>query len=84
MMGTLMQLGYQMAPQILGMVLGGGGGGGGGGAGGGLAELASAFLGAANAAKPAAAVNTKLTTTADKTDKIGGVSVSLFENKIFC
>jgi hypothetical protein len=83
MMGTLMQLGYQMAPQILGMVLGGGGGGG-GGSGGGLAELASAFLGAANAAKPAAAVNTKLTSTADKTDKIGGVSVSLFENQIFC
>ncbi len=46
----------------------------------GPAELASAFLGAANAAKPAAVVNTKLTSTADKTDKIGGVSMSLVEN----
>jgi hypothetical protein len=44
-----------------------------------LVELASTFLRAGNAAKPAAAVNTKLTSTADKTDKIGGVSVSLFE-----
>jgi hypothetical protein len=64
-----MQLGYQMAPQILGMVLGGGGGGG-GVAGGGLAELASAFLGAANAAKNAAEVNTKLTTTLDNSCKL--------------
>jgi len=46
----------------------------------GTAVLASTFLGAANAAKPAAVVNTKLTSKADKTDEIGGVSVSLVEN----
>jgi hypothetical protein len=51
----------------------------------GTAVLASpsAFCGVGNAAKPAAAVNTKLTTTADKTDKIGGVSVNLFEKQVF-
>jgi hypothetical protein len=76
MMATIMQMGYKLAPQILGMVLGGGGGGGGGG---GLADLAAAFLGGGGGAAKPAAVNTKVsTTTADKTDKIGAASVSSF------
>jgi hypothetical protein len=46
----------------------------------GTAVLASTFLGEDDAAKPAAEVNIKFTSKADKTDEIGGVSVSLVEN----
>ena len=72
--GTMMQLGLKFAPLIINSMLGGGGGGGGG-----LADLAASFLGGGGspaAAKPA--VNTKLQSTADKTDKIGATVSSIF------
>jgi hypothetical protein len=74
----MMQLGLKFAPLIINSMLGGGGGGGGG-----LADLAASFLGGGGspaAAKPA--VNTKLQSTSDKTDKIGA-TVSFFGCHVF-
>ena len=72
-----MQMALKYAPVLINSIVGGGGGGGGGG----LADLAAAFLGGGGAGAAAAkpAINNKVTAvTPDKTDKIGGVTVSEF------